>query len=190
MELHPWLERLSPDKYERILDIGAAEGYYAVGLAMRANTPVDAYETEPHSRRSCREMAELNGVSNLVRVHSWCNSSKLLQLAGMRCFVVSDCEGFELSLFTPEVVRALARSDLIIELHDGSSSVGTTRKIMESRFARTHNLQVVEFKARDWSASPELSFLSFLGKDANRAISEEGRGANQEWLIAISMLSS
>jgi protein-L-isoaspartate O-methyltransferase len=33
MELHPWLEKLRPNQYERIVDIGASEGYYAVGMA-------------------------------------------------------------------------------------------------------------------------------------------------------------
>jgi hypothetical protein len=55
---------------------------------------------------------------------------------------------------------------------------------LESRLVSTHNLEIVGFKPRDWSTFPEFSFLSFLGKDADRAISEEGRGANQEWLIA------
>lgn len=190
MELHPWLERLRLNAYERILDIGAAEGYYAVGMAMRAKTPVDAYEPEPNCRRSCREMAELNGVSHLVRIHPWCDRRRLLRMAGVRCFIVSDCEGYEVSLFTPEVAHALAKSDLIIELHDGSHPPGTTRAIMESRLVSTHNLEIVGFKPRDWSTFPEFSFLSFLGKDANRAISEEGRGANQEWLIATPIKSA
>jgi hypothetical protein len=186
-ELHPWLERLRPNTFERILDIGAAEGYYAVGLAMRTNTPVDAYETEPNSRRSCQQLAKLNGVAHLVSVHSWCSHKQLQRLAGKRCFIVSDCEGYEVPLFSPQVVEALAMCDLIIELHDEPARNESTRAILEDRFAVSHHLEIVKFKPRDWSASPELSFLSFLGKDANRAISEEGRESDQEWLIATSI---
>ena len=184
MELHPYFEALSPKSYERLVDIGSAEGYYAVGMAMRTQTPVDAFEVEQHSRKACREMAELNGVSQLVHIHSWCSPSSLLKLAGKRCFVLSDCEGYELSLFTPEVIRSLAKSDLIVELHDGTSPSGTTRTILQSRFVDTHKLKIVKFKPRELEAYPEFAFLQFLGRDAIRAISEEGRGTDQEWLIA------
>jgi hypothetical protein len=189
-ELHPWIERITPHKYERIVDLGSAEGYYAVGMALRADIEIDAYETDPGARRTCREMAEFNGVSHLVRIHSWCKQEELLRLAGRRCFILSDIEGFETSLFTQNVVRALAKSDIIIELHDGSATLGTTRSLLASRFYGTHRLEIVRFVPRDWSAHPELSILSFLGKDANRAISEEGRGPDQEWLIATSIVSS
>lgn len=188
MELHPWLQQLCSNKYERIINIGASEGYYAVGAALRAATPVDAYETEPSSRRFCREMAELNGVSHLVKVRSWCDRRVLRKLAKRRCLVISDCEGCELWLFVPEVMEALAASDLIIELHEGSNSGSlfpseATRSILEHRFAQTHNLKIVRFGPRDPSLFPEVNSL---GKDAARAIGEEGRGAGQEWLIATS----
>jgi hypothetical protein len=192
MELHPWLHELKQDKYEHLVDVGASEGYYAVGMALRATTPVDAYETEAHSRNFCREMAKLNGVSHLVKVRSWCSRRDLRKLAGRRCLLVSDCEGYEVHLFSPDVVQALAKSDLIIELHAGSNksslfSTEATRAILESRFAGSHELKIARFQPRDSSMFPELSFL---GEDAARAISEEGRGANQEWLIAMSRIGS
>jgi hypothetical protein len=188
MELHPWLEQFWSNKHDRIINIGSSEGYYAVGAALRTSTPVDAYETEPSSRRFCREMAELNGVSRLVKVRSWCDRSTLRKLARRRCLIISDCEGFELWLFVPEVIEALVASDLIIELHQGNNSGSlfpseTTRSILEDRFARTHNLQIAKFGPRDTSMFPEVNFL---GNDAARAIGEEGRGAGQEWLIATS----
>jgi hypothetical protein len=192
MELHPWFEGLGPNKYERLVDIGASEGYYAVGMALRAATPVDVYETEARSRAFCREMAKLNGVSHLVNVRSWCDRKTLRKLAGRRCLVVSDCEGYEVPLFTQDVVLALARSDLIIELHEGHNQgslfpTDSARTTLESRFACTHELEIVMFQPRDCSTFPELSFL---GQDAARAIGEEGRGANQEWLIATSRSGS
>src|SRR5438132_1427624 len=35
LELHSVLERLLERNWDRIIDIGAAEGYYAIGLSMR-----------------------------------------------------------------------------------------------------------------------------------------------------------
>ena len=192
MELHPWFYELKPGKYERIVDIGASEGYYAVGMALRSATPVDAYETEARSRGFCREMAALNGVSKLVNIHSWCDRDTLRRLAGRRCLILSDCEGYEVSLFTPDVIQALAKSDLIIELHEGANGTfwfptDNTRALLEPLFAATHDVQIVTFQQRDASMFPEVAFL---GEDAARAVNEEGRGANQEWLIATARSAS
>ncbi len=185
IELHPWLEQLLSNKYERIVDIGAGEGYYAVGMAMRTATVVDAYETAGPVRRMCREMALLNGVNDLVRVHSWCDPKTLRKLTGRRCLILSDCEGYETELFTTEVVPAIAQCDLIIELHDRGQSHGTTRRILENRLCNTHSLTCVRFGSRDVADFPQLTALTFLGKDdARRAISEEARSEGQEWMLA------
>jgi hypothetical protein len=183
LEIHPWLKELRPGRFERIMDIGAAEGYYAVGMALRTGVQVDAYDTAPKARRLCRAMAKLNGVSALVRTHSFCSQSTLLRLRGLRCFILSDCEGFEVSLFSEDVIRALAHSNLIIELHDGSAAAGTTRTTLEPRFTSTHKTEVVRFQQRNIQDFSELACLQHLGNDAHRAICE-GRG-EQEWLIAI-----
>jgi hypothetical protein len=183
LELHPWLYDLRPGKYNRVLDIGAADGYYAAGMALRTGQRVDAYDTAPRARHLCRLTAKSSGHSRLVRIHSLCSRRALLRLNGQRCFILSDCEGFEISLFSDDVIRALAYSDLIIELHDGAAPFGTARKVLEPRFAMTHKVEFVRFKPRNWKDFPELACLRLLGEDASRAISEEGRG-DQEWLIA------
>ena len=183
LELHPWLTQLHSGRFERIIDIGAAEGYYAVGMALRTGVRVDAYDTAPKARRLCCAMAKLNGVSGLVRTHSFCSQSALLRLRGQRCFILSDCEGFEVSLFSEDVIRALDHCNLIIELHDGTAAPGTTRATLEPRFASTHKIEVVKFQERNLLGFPELACLQHLGEDAHRVISEERQG-NQEWLIA------
>jgi len=184
-EIHPWLRGLRPNVYQRILDIGAAEGYYAVGMALLTGTRVDAFDPAFSARRLCRSMARLNHVSHLVVVRSWCAPQTLLQLRGLRCFVLSDCEGYEAALFSEGAVEALSNSDLVVELHDGAASPGTMRELLAGRFKRTHRVQVVQFRPRNLSDFPEPALAEVLGADdAVRAISEEGRPASQEWLIA------
>lgn len=184
MELHPWLQQLAPGKYQRHLDIGSAEGYYAIGMALRTGSCVDAFDAASVARRLCRSTAKLNGVSDLVRIHSFCSRQTLLRLAGLRCFIVSDCEGYETALFSEDAIRALSRSDLLIELHDGSAPSGTTRELLLNRFKPTHEVQIVQFRPRDLSSFPDPAFADMLGADATRVISEEGRLPDQEWLVA------
>lgn len=187
MELHPWLESLGPGKYDRLLDIGSAEGYYAIGMALRTESQVDAFDTASVARGLCRETATLNDVSHLVRVHSFCSRRVLLGLAGLRCFILSDCEGYETRLFSEEVIDALSRSDFVIELHDGAAPAGTTRELLKTRFRATHHVEVVNFRPRDLSSFPDPALAEMLGADAIRAISEEGRLPDQEWLVAIAL---
>ncbi len=183
MELHPWFFKMEANKYDRIIDIGAAEGYYAVGMALRTGSTVDAYEAAPVARRFCQSIAKLNGLSNHVRIHSYCSQKVLLKLDGLRCFVLSDCEGFEVFLFSGDVIRALSRSDLIIELHDRGASRTTVRQVLESRLKGTHNVQVVRSRTRTLSDFPGPQLMEVLGADAIRTLSE-GRSPNQEWIVA------
>ncbi len=187
MELHPWLDRLAPGKYERLLDIGSAEGYYAIGMALRTGSRVDAFDTASVARRLCRSTARLNAVSHLVRVHSFCSRRTLLGFAGQRCFILSDCEGYETQLFSEDVIGALTGSDFVIELHDGSTPAGNTRELLKARFKTTHRVQVIQFRPRDLSNFPDPALAEMLGADAIRAISEEGRLHDQEWLVATAL---
>ncbi len=100
----------------------------------------------------------------------------MLKLAGTRCLILSDCEGYETELFTPEVVEALRTSDLIIELH------GDARAMLEPRFKHTHFLEFVGMTPRDPRKFPHLASLE--PEDARRAIDEGARGEHQEWMLA------
>jgi FkbM family methyltransferase len=62
-ELNGCIETACAAQFPLIVDIGAAEGYYAVGLARRnPNARVIAFEMEEKGREALREMAGLNGV--------------------------------------------------------------------------------------------------------------------------------
>jgi hypothetical protein len=156
-------------------------------MALRTGSHVDAFDTASIARHLSRSTAKLNGVSHLVRIHSFCSRRTLLQLAGLRCFIISDCEGYEASLFSEDVISALANSDLIIELHDGSAPAGTTRELLRERFRSTHGVQIVHFRPRDLSDFPDPSLAEMLGEDAIRVVEEEGRSGDQEWLVARSL---
>jgi hypothetical protein len=47
-QLHPFLQRMSKVNYEKFVDIGAAEGYYAVGVKRRhCSIAVVSFEADP-----------------------------------------------------------------------------------------------------------------------------------------------
>ena len=53
-ELHPIIDEIIACGYEEIWDVGCAEGYYAVGLALMSPTSkIRAYDIDIHSRKAC-----------------------------------------------------------------------------------------------------------------------------------------
>ncbi|MCE0499344.1 MAG: hypothetical protein LV481_15495 [Methylacidiphilales bacterium] len=144
MELAPVWARVLQRKYTEIVDIGSAEGYYAVGLGLKfPEARIFAFDTDPAANRLCTEMARLNGVADRLILGSFCDEKVLLGLQlGERALIVSDCEGFEKDLFTPAAARFLARHDLVIEVHDLLNREIATA--LRERFETTHDILVIE----------------------------------------------
>lgn len=73
-EIAPWIEQLCADSYDCVIDIGCAEGYYAVGMALRSPaSKVVAFDIDSTARALCTELARLNGVSERIEVRSTCD---------------------------------------------------------------------------------------------------------------------
>ena len=173
LELHSVIEEVTSKQYDRIIDIGCAEGYYAVGLAIRTDAPVFAFDCEPRERSYLRQMARLNKVADRVHSDAWCNPRILERLTrGRHCLVISDCEGYELTLFQGTTLSALTDCDLIIELHE--TFPGTdVRSTMLERFGSSHSPKIITFdQLNAGSVVPEKW----------RKFAREFRSAGQQWL--------
>lgn len=138
-ELHPVIEEICSIGYPTILDIGCADGYYAVGLAQRLpKARLLAYDIDPKAREATQKMADLNGASTQLAIHGACDSNTLKSLKDTRALVVCDCEGYEDHLFTPEVIPSLCSADLLIEIHDFVDIRISTH--LRERFKNTHSI--------------------------------------------------
>ena len=77
-ELEPILETICQRPYGQVVDVGCAEGYYAVGLAMRMpSARVYAYDTNAEAIRLCRQLAQANNVENRVITGAFCDRETL-----------------------------------------------------------------------------------------------------------------
>lgn len=143
-ELHPLFERIDNNDYSSIVDVGSAEGYYAIGLARKfPNAKVFAFDTNFEALSFCRQMASLNGVDARVKTGGFCTSETLLDLnLGKRALIISDCEGFEKELFTEQLVASLSVHDFLIEVHDYIDIEIST--ILRRVFSKTHSLVSIQ----------------------------------------------
>jgi hypothetical protein len=141
-ELSAQVESICSSKPRLIVDIGAAEGYYAIGLARRnPQALIVAFEMESRGQSTLREMAGLNNVADRVEIRGKCEAPDLVAALGgtPAPVVVCDVEGYEEKLLDPQAVPALRQAFILVELHDFIIP-GITKKLKE-RFGATHRIE-------------------------------------------------
>lgn len=148
-ELHRVVAEAVSRRPSRIVDVGAAEGYYAVGLARAVRSAdVYAFEADADAHPLLRTMAELNGVSARMHVGGLCTPERLADVVGdgRGVLVVCDVEGAEVDLLDPDRIAGLRHASVLVELHAGRMpNVGQT---LRDRFSPTHDVTPVLQEAR------------------------------------------
>jgi hypothetical protein len=187
-ELTDIVEELVANGYSRILNIGCAEGYYAVGLAFRdPSCEVFAFDTDPICRIQTRRLARLNHVSDRVHVCGECRHQRLDRLINYKSLVLSDIEGYEAVLLDPVKVPKLERVDLLIEVHEYSSPDGTrqTEQIITDRFESSHAIERRVACDRDaWIGEHETLWRGRVSREEISEALDEHRPKQQTWLWA------
>lgn len=137
-----WIKEVIEDKrYENILDIGCAEGYYACGFAMRMpNVKIIAYDIDEIARKNSTELKKLNKLKN-IEIKSECTHAELNDKSQKNTLVFCDIEGFEKVLLDPTRVPNLKNVDLIIESHD--CFVPNITEELIKRFYLTHTMRII-----------------------------------------------
>ncbi len=160
-QIYPWLsEEWIAGDFELVIDVGCAEGFYAVGLARAMpNTVVHAYDTYEPVRRECERLAQLNGVEDRVVMGATCTPATLAAVEQTKVALLSDCEGYEKILLDPEQAPNLRTWSIIVELHE-LVDPEITRTIAR-RFQESHEMEVIEYvPSSDAAGLPELAWMT------------------------------
>jgi len=176
-ELDGAWERVFTRSYSKIIDIGSKFGYYAVGLARKyPEVPVLAFDTDWWARKATRRMVEANGVGN-VSVRSFCDTGALAAELLDDAFIISDCEGYEDRLFTPELAPSLRRTTLLIEIHE-CFAPGVSDRIRRT-FAASHDLAEWSNDSPRRRTTQSLDFLN----ERERHLAEYEVRDRQVWYL-------
>lgn len=183
-ELASKMELICAGRPTLIVDVGAAEGYYAIGLMIRnPQARVVAFETEMHGQEALREMAMLNDVSPRLDIRGKCETLDLAStLEGtLNSVVICDVEGYEEKLLDLKIIPALSRSSILVELHEFIVP-GITEEL-KSRFSNTHRIEQIWQQSRSAGEFPWHTFGTMLLPKSylDWAVSE-GRPAQMSWL--------
>jgi hypothetical protein len=187
LELHPVVETIVARNYPRIINIGAADGYYALGLAGRmTNAVVEAYEALEQHHSLLRKAAERNGVADRVLLRGLCTSDILNESLGdgsCNAFLLADIEGAEMQLLDPAKVPGLRKTDMLIETHDvlqpGCSDC------LKLRFSETHLIEILPTRPRRLADLPSLTIPRWTGLMPSLLVElmNERRMGRQEWMF-------
>lgn len=179
--LQPAIEAAIAETYAQVVNIGCAEGYYAVGMARRMSAArVLAYDIEERARTACAALAAKNGVGSRVTVGSLFRHEDFATVAGPRTLVVCDIEGAERELLDPSKAPALAAMDLIVEVHEGMHP--GLMDVLRARFAGTHTVEVIADNGGR-SIEPPPAWLKGLSHMDQLVLTWEWRSGPTPWLV-------
>jgi hypothetical protein len=174
-----------------VVDVGAADGYYAVGFAFRdPSTRVIAYDQDPRARAELAKLAALNGVGERIEIRGRCEPAELGAIKEPEGLMIVDCEGFEEYALSEENIARVRGWEFIIETHDGFSP-GITKRLI-NRFKATHRVEVIEavhdFDKVDHIHVPLLDGLP--RRSADKALAEGREHACLRWLVCVPINST
>ena len=178
-ELHPDLIRFAGEDLEAVVDIGCAEGYYAVGLAMLMPTvTVYAHDIDEVAQRRCGLLAAENGVADRVTVGGVFKGDDFERFVDRRTLIFIDAEGIENELLDPSLYPALKSLSVIVETHPMARK-GVTERLID-RFSPTHDVVRIDPSITSAEVDPRLSGASHL--DMTLAV-WEWRAGPTPWLV-------
>ena len=178
-ELHPHLLAIVEEGLDCVIDVGCAEGYYAVGLARRfPGLSVHARDISEAARNACNALAARNGVTDQVIVGGAFGPKDFAAFSDQRVLVLVDAEGAELDVLKPDLAPALAKMKIIVETHDVFRPGAL--KILIDRFAPTHDIVRVDSGPKAFVQPGWLSELSHLDQVL---AAWEWRQAPTPWLV-------
>ncbi len=141
--LAPIIELIIQRAYPMIVDIGCAEGYYAIGLARRMpQARIVARDDSPKAQDLCRQLAALNGVETRIEIGGRMEHADFDLCTRQKTLILCDIEGGEADLLDPVAAPGLTQADILVECHD-LTRPGLT-DLLTTRFQPTHRVTRID----------------------------------------------
>jgi len=185
LEVLKTLCKINKTKYKSFIDLGAADGYYAVGIVLSKMFDHSiCFEMSKHGRQVIRQNAEINNVLNKISVYGFAdeNFDNLIpQLRLSEAVLLIDIEGAEFNLLSEKMLSKLRYSFLIVELHEFMIENGDVElKLLIDRLQKYFKIEWLTTGSRDLSQFEALQNFN----DTDRwLMCSEGRMQLQKWIV-------
>ena len=173
-------------EYDAFIDVGSAEGYYAVGMAMFSKSKkVVSFEGSDEGRKLQTELANLNDVDNKIELYGYCDEQILKKemLKYNEILLICDVDGYELALLNNKLNKKLNETTMIIECHNHCYERMESDLI--NRFSRTHTIKSIPVRTTaDYNdyPNPNLIYRILPKRYKEFPIRETERAEEDSWL--------
>jgi len=181
------IDLVSNFKIENFVNIGAAEGYHAIGIAKKTRIQnFVLYEIDKKGQEILKENILKNELKKNIKIENKANLNSIYELNKKLDFsktlFLIDIEGYELELFNDEILGLLKNSFLIIENHRFLLSKTKQIKYQElvNKFDDSFNVELVSNTGRNISQINEIRNFS---ENELMMISSESRPKMMEWFV-------
>jgi hypothetical protein len=182
-EILDFFDGLVPLQFDNFIDIGAADGYYAVGiLHSKKILSATCFEQSQHGRDVIMENYQQNGSPGKLRIFGTATPEALLNLEGYEfhnALILVDIEGGEFDLFTKSVCNRLKRCTIILEIHHWVDNFFDRYKTFLGLAAEFFRISTIEPIDRPVNLTPEIRHFP----DASRLLlASEGRPCQMRFI--------
>ncbi|MES1951269.1 hypothetical protein S4A8_10446 [Salinisphaera sp. S4-8] len=166
------------------IDVGAADGYFAIGMArLEKFEQVIAFEKSAEGRQALSRAVALNDCEGMVDIACELTQFEVDERLGAdeRALVLIDIEGSEYDLLTSGMLAALRSSYVLVELHPFEIENGIARE--QRLIERAHDHFEIEFFIRESYGPNKFSELAAFDDDERLLALSEGRASNMRWML-------
>ena len=150
-ELQPIIRYLFQKSFDTVINVGAAEGYYAVGWALSCeNSKIIAVDPLAAAQRELVSLAKQNNVQEQIAVKTWVSTTRLSAWIKGKTLILMDCEGSEIGYLNPEQCKQLMNTDILVEIHDFDDHPDIGKQLA-ARFSPSHRINFIHQEERKHS---------------------------------------
>lgn len=169
--------------FNTFLDIGAADGYYAVGLlhAKMAKKAI-CFEISEDGQRAIERNWRLNAKPGKLEVYGKADEHSISSIAEKLCentLVLIDVEGFEFELLSPELIAILAQCNVILEIHNWIEGFAEKYPVLLRNLDKYFDISVIAPSDRN---TQNIELLRSYTDDNRLLVSSERRPCMMRFL--------
>ena len=143
-----------------LVNIGAADGYYAVGGLYNGRfETADCFELTKAGRQTIKRNADHNGVVDKIRIFGEAGSdfpNMIGDVDWAQTILLCDIEGAEFELLDEDCLDRLSKSTILIEVHNWVEDFQSKYHNLLERVASRFNIKLLERSALPAHFLPEL----------------------------------
>jgi hypothetical protein len=172
-----------PKKYNTFIDLGAADGYYSIGVLInKLFEHTFCFEISKKGQEIIHKNAELNGVRDKISIYGIAERTfyeKFTTELLSKSVLFVDIEGGEFEIFDKEVFSIFRNSIIFLELHDWFFEDGAEKlNRITTDASQYFNITKITTTSRNLS---EFNELKNFGDTDRWLVCSEGRARLMTW---------